>query len=105
MCYHFGFKHEMAAVYFPGEGLLVPCSKCGIKVPSLETHANSKLCQRMAERALRCQQLQANLQADHTVFHICNIDIKSVSSFKYLGWVLSANHDNLPAVFSNVQKA
>ena len=102
---HFGFKHKMTTVYFPGEGFLVPCSKCGIKVPSLKTHADSKLCQRMADHALKCQQLQANLHANHTVFCIGNTDIESVSSFKYLGWVLSANDDNLPAVLSNIWKA
>ena len=102
---HFGFKHKMAAVHFPGEGPLVPCSKCELKVPSLETHENSKLCQRIIEHALRHQQLQANLQADHTVFCNGKINIKSVSSFKYLGLVLSANDDDLPAVLSNVWKA
>ena len=102
---HFGFKHKMAVVHFSGEGPLVPCSKCRMQVPSLEIHEDSKLCQRMAERALRRQQLQTNLQADHTVFHIGDTDIESVSSFKYLGQVLSANDDNLPAVLSNIQKA
>ena len=39
------------------------------------------------------------------MFHIGDQPIKNVSSFKYLGRVLSANDNDLPAIVANVRRA
>ena len=57
-----------------------------------------------AEWATKPVQVAAN-QAAEVIFMVEGVPIESVSSFCYLGWVLAANDDNLPAVQLNIQKA
>ena len=105
MCCHFMFRHYAAGVRFPGEGLLSPCPICGILVPSPEQHCGSLLCRQAKVWADRHAQVAANRQADLTIFHIGSKPIACVSTFKYLGRVLSENNNDLPAVVQNIRKA
>ena len=102
---HFMFCHYAAGVRFPGKGLLSPCSICGILVPSPEWHHGSLLCCQAKVWANCHAQVAANCQVDLTVFCIGSKPIACVSTFKYLGHILSENDDDLPVVVQNIQKA
>ena len=102
---HFRSRHSFAGVRFPGEGELVSCPHCDLKVLSLDRHIGSKVCEKAAERARKRCQVTANREADQVVFTIGDQPIQKVSTFKYLGRILSANDDDLPAVVANVRCA
>ena len=81
---------------------LVPCPTYGLQVPYVDRHQGTQLCCCIVEHQTRQQQVQANLTANHTVFTIGDTPIDQVTSFKYLGRVLSANDDDLSAVILNL---
>ena len=102
---HFQSHQFLAGVRFPGEGELVSCPHCDLKVPSLDKHIGTKACKKAATRASKRRQVKANREVDQVIFHIGDQPIQKVSSFKYLGRILSANDDDLPAVAANVHCA
>ena len=57
------------------------------------------------EQATKRAQVAANQAADEVTFLVEGVLIESVLSFCYLGWVLAANNDDLPAVQLNIWKA
>ena len=65
----------------------------------------TKACEKAADRARKRRQVIANREADQVVFTIGDQPIQKVSAFKYLGRILSANDDDLPAVIANVRCA
>ena len=46
---HFESRHSFAGVRFPGEGELVSCPQCGLKVPLLDKHIGTKACEKAAD--------------------------------------------------------
>ena len=102
---HFMYRHPLAAVHFPREPPLQQCPQCPMQVPSVKKHQGTKLCIKAAERATKRAQKAANQAADLVVFTVDGVPIESVPSFCYLGWVLAANDDDLPAIQSNIRKA
>ena len=102
---HFQSHQFLAGVHFPGEGELVSCPHCDLKVPSLDKHIGTKACKKAATRASKRHQVKANWEADQVIFHIGDPPIQKVSSFKYMDRILSANNDDLPAVAANVRCA
>ena len=57
------------------------------------------------EQAQKQAQVEANKQAVRIVFKIGDKPIENVLSFKYLGMILAANDDDLPAMVANVRWA
>ena len=63
------------------------------------------LCKKVVERAQKQAQVEANKQAVKVVFKIGDKPIENVLSFKYLGMILAANDNDLPAMVSNIHQA
>ena len=102
---HFVHRHPEADVHFPDEGPLEKCRTCGMKVPNVERHRGSQLCQKARERAERRRQEEANRETENVRFTVGGKEIETVKQFKYLGRVLSEDDDDWPAIQANIQKA
>jgi hypothetical protein len=68
-------------------------------------HITSKTCKRLTNLRHQRQQLFLQQQQSHTKFYINNIPLQQVSSFKYLGRVLTSNDTDNAAIQARIQEA
>eukprot|EP00797_Seminavis_robusta_P003406 Sro1211_g252850.1 Reverse transcriptase (RNA-dependent DNA polymerase) (1066) ;mRNA; f:30706-34100 len=107
---HFMRKHPQDTICIRDEGSqpLPRCRLCGMHVTYQAlntTHPSSHLCIEGQQRKLRRQNLEAVRKSREVVFTALNQPIETVTSFRYLGRILSANNNDWPAVHKNIIKA
>lgn len=106
---HFALRHPGVCFVIPQESPtpLPVCVECGMamKRPN-ERHRATKTCKLLAARRRRRERsttIQATMASQQ--FFIGGVPLESVSSFRYLGRMLSSNDSDLVAVKTNLQKA
>ena len=107
---HFWRLHVRDIVIILEEGNLPHpmCSRCDMLVPwrSLNgRHKNTAMCRSEAERKRRRLAETEIRESTEMAFEVYGKQLKTVPSFKYLGRILMAGDDDLPAVAGNPGKA
>lgn len=107
---HFHFCHPLDSIHILEEGSapLPRCKHCGLQTTYWDlnrTHYSSALCAAGRERRRRAQALEDSRRAKEQVFSARGVPLTRVSTFKYLGRILSEDNTDWPAVLKNVKKA
>ena len=107
---HFVHRHpdDTICILEEGQHPLTKCPRCGMHVNYRalnSTHPTSQLCaDGLARRRQRAAELEVRKAREH-VFTACGTPLENVSSFKYLGRVLTSTDDDWPAMYANLGKA
>jgi hypothetical protein len=105
---HFNRHHWNDTVHIQEESL-APFPKCpqgGLQTRLLNTrHYNSQACRDgIARRRQRTAQLQA-FEADSVNFHLNAAPLEKVTTYLYLGRILTYNNSDWPTLYRNLRKA
>jgi hypothetical protein len=96
----------MDRVDVPGKGVYPMCVECCMQTnPQAWVHTHSALCRTGAER---CVQQEAAVDAEKAlrqVFTAYGKELERMETFKYLGWFLTMEDNDIVTVCSDLKKA
>ena len=107
---HFCSRHVWDIVIILEEGNLPPprCSRCDMLVPWRALngrHHATAMCRKGAERKRRRMAEADQRDSTERAFEAYRKPLETVTTFKYLGRVMTAGDDDWPAVAGNLVKA
>jgi hypothetical protein len=84
------------------------CQRCGLQVPPSwlnNRHYNTDICKTGMARRRQREAEQAAYNADQKTFDVHGVHLAKVTSFCYLGRILSFNNSDWPALYAQLKKA
>jgi hypothetical protein len=104
---HFRARHPEDIIIIQEEGLLPQCNNCGIfqKNALTERHTSSLECQHHSKTKITRKKEIIQQAAPNVKFTVEEVPTSRTSSFKYLGQIITAKDDDLPAVVAQINKA
>ncbi len=103
---HFLDIHPLDLVMVPKEGCYARCERCGMQVnPSYSCHQLSKECQVRVERRRQRETAILSALALRQQFTVHGDILEHIEVFKYLGWMMAQDDDNIQAIRAQLRKA
>ena len=107
---HFAYRHPHATLVIPEEGSAPhpQCERCGMHVPVQRLnrgHQQTQMCRQMSEVRAQRRAREASRKAREVVLSLQGTPLEGVSTFRYLGRILSSTDDDWPAVHRNISRA
>ena len=100
--------NDLLCILEEGSNPLPKCELCGMHIPFTAlngNHRNTKACAIGARIRRQRNSIEDTRQAREVLFTACGVPLESVSSFKYLGRILTSTDDDWPALYKNLAKA
>ena len=103
---HFWDLHPLDLVYVPHEGCFTWCDRCAMQVnPFYPCHVQTKECQVGVECWKQREMAISSALALRQQFTVHGDVLEQVEVFKYLGWMMAQDDDDIQAVCSQLWKA
>jgi hypothetical protein len=103
---HFRDVHPLDLVMVPKEGRYARCERCGMQVnPIYPRHQYSKECQVGVEHRKQRETAISSALALCQQFMVHRDVLECVKVFKYLGWMMAQDNDDIQAIWAQLQKA
>jgi hypothetical protein len=103
---HFRDVHPLDLVMVPKEGRYARCKRCGMQVnPIYPRHQYSKECQVGVERRKQRKTAISSALALRQQFTVHGDVLERVKVFKYLGWMMAQDDDDIQAIGAQLRKA
>ena len=102
---HFAYRHPLATIVIAGEGRLPKCELCGMHSKDVQKHQMTQECQKGRGRGERRTQIERARDNAAMQFRVNGRDIEKVTSFNYLGRILSERDDDTQCIETQLSKA
>jgi hypothetical protein len=103
---HFLDVHPLDLVMVPKEGRYARCERCGMQVnPIYPCHQYSKECQVGVERCKQRETAISSALALRQQFTVHGDVLERVEVFKYLGWMMAQDDNDIQAIRVQLRKA
>ncbi len=103
---HFWDVQPLDLIRVPKEGKFDHCKQCGMKVhPLYPRHRHSKECQVSVERQLQREVAVMSALALRQEFMVRGDILQRVEVYKYLGWMMAQDKDDIQAIRAQLRKA
>jgi hypothetical protein len=104
--HHFRDLHPKETVEIPREGTFPRCKHCTMQCnPQYPRHIHTQVCLLVAEQRTQWDLAVTVALALHKLFHVDRELLEKVDLFRYLGWILAQNDDDVRAVRNQIKKA
>ncbi len=106
LCRHFQDLHPKDIVEIPREGTFPRCERCTMQcTPRYPQHIHTQICSLGTEGRTQQDSAVMAALALHKLFHVEGELQEKVDSFRYLGWILAQDNDDVRAVRNQIKKA
>ena len=102
---HFAHVHPEASLIVVGDGLRPKCERCGWHSDDVATHQEGATCRKIAARRRNEALATMQARADLVSFTVAGRPIERVTSFDYLGRLLSERDEDSTCIATQVLKA
>ena len=102
---HFAHRHPLATVIVAQDGLLERCAECGVFSKNPARHPQTLTCKKLRERRSNKKLRSAQVAAEEVTFFVNGDAIERVTSFRYLGQVLSEDDSDTPCIEGQLRRA